>query len=868
MIPSQNGNIATSKESASSVLFPSITLANPTTPFYFYGSSMAPDIPPSIPFEILATSSTISVQFNITGVGGNPTPTYGILWGPVGGPYTNQVIGGQFIGNTYFATFSASPNTNYQCVSFAQNSAGIKKSAPSAILTTLPSSPNAPSSAPSIPQSNQGTIPPTSITVNFNVAGITGNPTPTYSLLYGTTTNPTTPAPATLALGTLYSATVTGLTAGTTYYFKSVATNASGTQTSPASAGITTSGGTGTAPSGPPTVPAVSGSPTSSSITVNFDVAGITGTPAPQFHALIGTTTTPTTIVSATLVSGTTYQAIATGLSASTNYYFKSVATNGVSPDGVSAVSSAISTAGSTPQPSLKTLVCLPFIIQGPRFGATPGAWTGIDYYFSSSATGAFYNVGGTSTQGQQLFGNMYAGTVGAAGNLSGDPGNIVPYAGSCVADQVFNFNFGNTSDAYLTSIRTKMGTKGKMLACLGGFYADVLGLFGPYQPAGYPGTNPTALQVVQSFLYNYCGITSGNSNPLNWVRQNSNNNSSYGFYFDGLILDFENVGNGNPLNSYPFAPPGGGAPSFPAQATNPVYSPYIAALGNIPSQYYAISPTLFLGNAPVSLSIVADKGTTNICASNTALNTWYAFATATTPPNPTTNPFNNVLSSALNHPSRMAYFDDIFIQFYNEGADYYPGGQYFPNLLACWGITAIEAQKIGIKNTTINLGLAKGNIIPGGGPPYVANAQGPTPPLDGQSGPPYTLWYPQYCTTEPPNAVTPNQYNLNWPNTGVTLDPKNVSDAITSANNIIRAYYSNSSILISDWLSGMGFWAGGNATTTAGAVYNSSNSLSPANVGGTDVLPHKYVYCWGDASYPAPDPLWPANVPIICSWE
>lgn len=55
-----------------------------------------------------------------------------------------------------------------------------------------------------------------------------------------------------------------------------------------------------------------------------------------------------------------------TGLSASTNYYFKSVATNGVSPDGVSAVSSAISTAGSTPQPSLKTLVCLPFIIQGP----------------------------------------------------------------------------------------------------------------------------------------------------------------------------------------------------------------------------------------------------------------------------------------------------------------------------------------------------------------------------------------------------------------------------------------------------------------------------------------------------------------------
>jgi hypothetical protein len=864
----QFGNIATSNQQASSVLFPSITLANPTTAFYTNGSVIPPDVPPSVPFEISSTSNTISVAFNIAGVGGIPTPTYGILWGPAGGPYNNQVIGGQFVGNTYFATFSGLPNTNYQCVSFAQNSAGIKKSAPSAILTTLPSSPSGPSSAPSIPQSNQGTIPPTSITVNFNVAGITGNPTPTYSILYGTTTNPTTPASAVQALGTLYSATVTGLTAGTTYYFKSVATNSVATLESPLSAGIITSGGTGVAPSGPPTVPVVFGAPTSSSITVNFSVAGITGTPTPQYHVLVGENpSNPTSIVSASLVSGTTYQATATDLALGSTYYFYSVATNGVLPDATSAVSAGINTAGGTPQPPLTTLVALPFIIQGPRFGATPGAWTGIDYYFSSAATGAFYTVGGTSTQGQQLFGNMYAGTVGAPGNLSGDPGNIVPYAGSCVADQVFNFNFGTSSDAYLTSVRTAMGTKGRMLACLGGFYADILGLFGPYQPTGYPGTNPTAAQVTQSFLYNYCGLTSG-PNPLNWVRQNSNNTSSYNFFFDGLILDFENVGNGNPLNSYPFAPPGGGAPSFPAQATNPTYSPYIAELASIPTTYYSITPTLFLGNAPVSLSIVADKGITNICASNTALNTWYAFATATTPPNPTSNPFNTVASSALNHPAQMCYFDDIFIQFYNESADYYPGGQYFSNLLACWGIAAIEAQKLGVKNTTINLGLAKGNIIPGGGPPYVANAQGPTPPLEGQSGPPYTLWYPQYCTPEPPNAVTPNQYNLNWPNTGVTLDPKNVSDAIKAANDTIRAYYDDSSIEIYNWLSGMGFWAGGNATTTAAAVYNSSNTLSPANVGGTGVLPHKYVYCWGDASYPAPDPLWPANVPIVCSWE
>jgi hypothetical protein len=850
-------------DNRTSQLLPSITMANANTPLYGSKQNNAPSQAPTTPLFLANTSTSISVYFNVGLVTGNPTPTYSILWGNVGGPYTNNVNAGSFSGSIFFATISGlSPNQSIQCVSVATNSGGSKQSLPSAVLSTASGSPTPPNIPPGIPFTVQNSPPSTSITILMNRAGVTGDPTPTYSFLYGTTTTPTISVPALQVIGSLYSAVITGLTPSTAYYFKSVATNSAGSQTSVVSGAITTGAGSGTAPNQAPSVPAVSGTPTSNSITVTFDVAGITGTPTPSYNLLFGTTTSPTAPLVATLVSGTTYTGTATGLTPSTAYYFKSEAQNGISPNAVSAVSVAISTAVTPQLPALKTNVVLPFLIQGPRFNSV-APWAGIDYYMATPATGAFLTVGGTSAQGQQLFGSMYAGTVGSAGDISGGGVPTVPYAGSCTADVVFNPSFGTQSDAYLKGIQNALGTKGGVMACLGGFYGDVLGLFGPYLPTGYPGpAQPTAQQVIQSFLYNYCGITAGNSNPLNWVRQNSNNTSSYTFYFNGLILDFENVGNGNPLNSFPYAPPSS-PPAFPAQSTNPTYAPYINAIGNMPSQYYAIAPTLFFGNAPVSLSIFADVGNTNICTANTALSTWFAFPTATVPPTVAT--YNATSSMALNHPEQLSYMDDVFVQFYNEGADYYPGGQYFTNLLAGWGYLALQAQKLNRKKTLINLGLAKGNITPGGSPPYTANVQGPTPQLSGQTAP-YTYWYPQYATASPPNSTSASQNAMFWPNTSPAKDPVNVANAIMSANSILQSMTGNAGLIPSDWLSGMGFWAGGNATLMAKAIYDKNNTLSPENaVAGS--LPHTYTYCWGDASYPAPDPLWPANVPITANY-
>lgn len=629
--------------------------------------------------------------------------------------------------------------------------------------------------------------------------------------------------------------------------------------------------GGSSAPANAPSIPVIAQAPTTTSITVFFTVATVGGNPPPEFSILYGETTAPITPFPATKVSPqlALYTATVSGLTPSTTYYFKSVALN-VYGAKISNVSAGISTAGSPPPAgSLKTNVVCPFLIQGPRFNTA--ATTAVDYYLNVDAVGAVYEVGGSTATGQQVYAAMYAGTAGADGNVSGDPGNPVPYAGACTADQVFTWlKVGGTgsqtqySDTYLQGVQTALSTNGRLLACWGGFYADILGLFGPYQPTDYPVgfTNPAAADVVRSFLYNYCGITAGNTNPLGWLRQNSNNTSSYATYFQGLVLDFENVSNSSPINNYPVV--AGGPAQFPRDAASAQYAPYKQALADIVTTYYGISPTLFLGNAPISLSIVGDCGglgtpnnLPNICAPNTALNTWFPFPTATVPP--TAAAYNTAASLALNHPEQMSYFDDIFVQFYNTAADYYIGGQYFANLLACWGYTALQAQTKGRKKTTINIGLCRGNIIPGGPAPFVANAQGApahlgSPPND-SANPPYTYWYPQYCEASPPNYTASD----GWPNTSPIKDPANLKQAFIDANTILQTITGNSSLVLSDWCSGMGFWAGTNATLEAQKVYTLSDADCPGAI-----LPALQTYCWSDADYPAPDPQWPGNVPIV----
>ena len=687
-------------------------------------------------------------------------------------------------------------------------------------------------------------ITSTSFTAYFSNAGISGEGTLVYSFLYGLTANETTiSVPAVRASPTLsvYTANISGLAANTTYYVRAVVSNVSGAAESGPTQVVTLPAG-GTAPTGVVGVPTAV-SQTNTSLTVSVNASGITGG-SPTVSILYGTTQTPTVpSVTSTFAAGV-YTFTVNGLLPSTTYYFQAVASNGVAPDLVSALSAGLTTnANPAPPPALTTNVVAPFLIQGPRFNTDYSQ--ALDYYLNVDAVGCTLAVGDTAIAGTQLYGSLYAGSQVSGGASSN--------AGIAQADQPYSTTYGTVTDTYFESVGT---VSTRRLISWGGFYADIMGLFGPYQPAGFPGTNPAVNDVVSSICNIFLNVSAA-SNPLTWSR------TGWGTNFDGIVLDFENVGlGGNPnvSNTYPL--PQSPVPSFPTDALVSPYSFYTAALAGIVTKFYALAPTAFLANAPVSLSINHDllngKNNGNIGAANTALNQFFAFQSSSVQPSAAT--YNNISSGpatqALNHPNQMCYFDDVFVQFYNEDATYYPGGALFPNLLAQWGYVALLAQQKGVKTPRINIGLAKGNIIPGGSP-AVASAQGPTPPLDGEAGPPYTYWYPQYCTDSPPNAVSGQSQN--WPDTGPTKDPANVAAAITTANSILRQAFGNPNLQPSDWCSGMGFWAGTAATQMANDVYNRANAFSPGAV-----LPSINTYCWADASYPAPDPDWPGNVPVV----
>jgi len=204
-----------------------------------------------------------------------------------------------------------------------------------------PGPPGPPNKAPSIPVELEDPTT-TTITIYFDAAGITGSAPLLYSVLYGISPNPTQAVAATLVSGTIYSATATGLTPDTEYFFKSAVRNTFGDKVSDASDGIFTLGGSGTPISAPPTVPTFV-SNASDTITVAFDASGVSGSPPIEYKVYYGTTQNPVIPADAVLTTGSIYNATAINLLPSTQYYFKSVASNDVDTK-ISAISAPFST--------------------------------------------------------------------------------------------------------------------------------------------------------------------------------------------------------------------------------------------------------------------------------------------------------------------------------------------------------------------------------------------------------------------------------------------------------------------------------------------------------------------------------------------
>jgi len=244
---------------------------------------------------------------------------------------------------------------------------------------------------------------------------------------------------------------------------------------------------------------------------------------------------------------------------------------------------------------------------------------------------------------------------------------------------------------------------------------------------------------------------------------------------------------------------------------------------------------------APLSASSFTD-GLTKNTAVNNALNTWAPFAALYTPVTiGNYQPATGTGANALLAPAQLALFDDLFVQFYNAPANMYIGGQYFANLLAQWGFLCLYTRQVvpTSKNVRVNIGLAQG-----------VNSSAPLTP-------PY--YYPAYQTASPPNPDATNPAGNTYPDIGITTDAPNLNNALVQAT----IQLNNSGLAgagtfqISDWCSGVGFWAGPAATQQSQACYDfRTNELPDLPQGG-------YTYCWTNADYPAADPQWAASLPV-----
>ena len=313
------------------------------------GGGTPPAFPPTNPEPSTVRATEIIVYFSSQGSSGNPPATYGIYYGK-DRPDTFVTAVNAF-GSLYVSQVTGLlPGTTYYFQAIAQNSQGFLLSGITPITTaSVPPSPSPPSSAPTIPTLISATS--SSLTIQFDVAGITGNPTPLFQGKFGTTV-----FPAVQVSGTLYQATASGLPANTPFNCSSVAYNESGTLTS-SSVSFSTLPASLSPPSSAPSVPTLV-SATTTSITIEFDVDGISGNPTPTYYASQGATD-----LTATLISGTKYQATATGLNPGTSYPFTSSAVN--SQGTKTSVSASFSTnAGPPPPPvALKSIFVIDFLL-------------------------------------------------------------------------------------------------------------------------------------------------------------------------------------------------------------------------------------------------------------------------------------------------------------------------------------------------------------------------------------------------------------------------------------------------------------------------------------------------------------------------
>lgn len=291
------------------------------------GDVQAPSTPGSFAISTTTPPTASSITLTWSASTGNPvgeSVTYNILrststngaYASVGtdtaSPFTDST--GLVAGTTYYYRITASD-------------AASNTSAPAPSATTGISATTVDNQAPSAPSGLYSPLQTTSsISLAWNAStGVPAGEAITYKVFRSTSTNGTyTQVGGNITAPTVTYIDSTGLTAGTTYYYKVSATDTAGNSFGQVPVGGYAIATLAPSDTQPPTVPTglqVTGT-TSSSISLSWNASTDVGGSAVQGYIIYRSTTSGGTYTSVGAASGTSYTD-SVGLTASTTYYYK-----------------------------------------------------------------------------------------------------------------------------------------------------------------------------------------------------------------------------------------------------------------------------------------------------------------------------------------------------------------------------------------------------------------------------------------------------------------------------------------------------------------------------------------------------------------
>lgn len=402
-------------------------------------------------------------------------------------------------------------------------------------ITTTTGGGGGDTAAPTAPGSFQASnIQPTSVTLTWTAS--TGNPVGesiTYKVMRSTSTNGTYAQVGSTITATPFTLTDSGLTAGSTYYYRVVASDLAGnTATSPsATTGLAVTLSDTQAPSAPAGL--VSTSQTTSSIALSWTAS--TGNPVGESITYKVYRSTSSTGTYSQVGSNTTNTTLTdSGLAAGTMYYYKVSATDAAgnaSAQNPSTGYGIATTAAADTQP--------PTVPTGLQVTSTTSATVALSWNAST-------DVGGSSVQGYIIYRSTSStGTYTPVGNSGGttytDSGLSPSTAYYYKVSAIDNSSNGNES-------AQTAAVTGTTSASSGGGAGQVLGLMGVYAGPNNtedvsPGANPYG--VVDYFIDCAAGndANSGTSMGAPWRTLDKFNTSGANTLQPGSRVFFKRGG-------------------------------------------------------------------------------------------------------------------------------------------------------------------------------------------------------------------------------------------------------------------------------------------------------------------------------------